>query len=217
MGLRADSHTLTPSKMSATRPTLAEVQARMEAIVGRSYTIPIERNKGKVGHTLEELLGIPKSSACLDCADGEVKCFPVKRGRGGELVPKETVAVTMLQPEDLRSCCWEESRCCKKMARVLMAPYLREGDRITFLRPKLLDFGTADCTAAAAKLKTDYEKLQREGAGAGNMHTVSGAYLQQRTKGPGRGAPKTMAYYLKKEFMKELVPMTAVAESAPPS
>jgi DNA mismatch repair protein MutH len=207
-----NSYTLTPTKMSAPRPTLSEVQARMEAILGRPYTIPIERNKGKVGHTLEELLGIPKSSACLDCADGEVKCFPVKRGYSGVLVPKETVAVTMLQPEELRICCWEESRCCKKMARVLMAPYLREGDRITFLRPTLLDFGTTACAAAAAKLKADYEKLQREGAGAGNMHTVSGAYLQQRTKGAGGTAPKTMAYYLKKEFMKELVPMLAGAE-----
>jgi DNA mismatch repair protein MutH len=186
----------------------------MEAIVGRPYTIPIERNKGKVGHTLEELLGIPKSSACLDCADGEVKCFPVKRGRGGDLVPKETVAVTMLQPEDLRTCCWEESRCCKKMARVLMAPYLREDDRITFLRPTLLDFATEGGvpTGTAAKLKADYEKLQREGAGAGNLHTVSGHYLQQRTKGAGGDAPKTMAYYLKKEFMKDLVSMTAGAE-----
>lgn len=184
----------------------------MEAILGRPYTIPIERNKGKVGHTLEELLGIPKSSACLDCTDGEVKCFPVKRGRSGELIPKETVAVTMLQPEDLRTSCWEESRCCKKMTRMLMAPYLREGDRITFLRPTLLDFGTSGCADAAVKLKADYEKLQREGAGAGNMHTVSGIYLQQRTKGAGGSAPKTMAYYLKKEFMKELVLTGAQAE-----
>jgi hypothetical protein len=183
------------------RPTLSEVETKMTGIVGRPHTIPIERNKGKVGHILEELLLIPRSSACLDCADGEVKCFPVVKSRGRALVPKETVAVTMLNPEELRTKCWEDSRCCKKMSRVLMAPYIRDGDVVTFLKPTLIDLGAA--SGVAAKLKADYEKLQREGAGAGNMHTVSGAYLQQRTKGPGGGAPKTFAFYLKKEFMKE--------------
>ena len=66
------------------RFTLALLQDKIRNIIGCSYTLPITADKGIVGKKLEELTGIPASSACLDCIDGELKVFPVKRLQNGK-------------------------------------------------------------------------------------------------------------------------------------
>ena len=119
--------------------TIAEIYAKFIPLVGNEYTLPVTANKGLPGQFLEGLLGIPHTSNCLDCSDGELKLFPVKKLKNGKLVPKETIAVTMLSTDDLRTCEFNSSKCCKKMSRMLVVPYYREGDTIQFMSPRIVD------------------------------------------------------------------------------
>ncbi len=184
------------------RCTVAELQGRLAPIVGKTYAVPKTANKGEFGHWLESMTGIPKSSACLDCTDGELKTFPLKRLKNKSLVPKETVAITMLNCDALKAESFDESRCAKKMQKMLMVPYLREGDNITVYAPKLLCSDDAAFSSAYTTFREDYDAIRAAFCDTGVLASATGKYLQNRTKGPGRGAPKTRAFYLRTGFLK---------------
>ena len=166
--------------------TLNELLLRIQPLVGKPFHCPITKNKGATGLLLETITGIPHTSNCLDCEDGELKTFPVKTLKNGKLVPKETLAVTMLSEVDLKTCCFEESRCAKKMMRMLVVPYTRDGDSITFLKPTLLE---KDKYPALYKiLEDDYKAIQAHFTSQGILKSELGKYLQTRTKGAGHGS-----------------------------
>ena len=186
--------------------TISELIEKMDPIVGKKQTLAITTNKGLPGLLLETLTGIPHTSNCLDCSDGELKTFPVKRLRNGQLVPKETVAVTMLSVDDLRTCDFEQSKCFKKMSRMLMVPYYREGDQIQFMAPRLIDLSLPEFAALRLALKNDYDAIRTAFLADGMLTSTTGALLQNRTKGAGHGST-SRAYYLRPEFMKKNVPL----------
>ena len=71
------------------RPTISEIQKIFNnEIKGKCFNLPLTKNKGLPGIILENKLGIPNSTACLDCADGELKLFPLKKLKNGTIVPK---------------------------------------------------------------------------------------------------------------------------------
>ena len=61
------------------RPTVVEIKERFQILKGKIVEYPKTKNKGGPGQFLEQLLGIPNSSACLDCSDGELKLFPLRK------------------------------------------------------------------------------------------------------------------------------------------
>ena len=182
------------------KPTMNQIRERMCLMVGKAFVCPITKNKGAVGHLLEENLGIPKSSACLDCEDGEVKAFPLKRLKNGKLVPKETVAITMLSEDELKTCEFRDSKCFRKMERMLMIPYLRDKDIVVFSDPTLIELKDD----ILELLKADYDLIRDTFVNTGVLQSKNGKYLQTRTKGPG-GLVKTRAFYLRPSFMKTFV------------
>lgn len=178
------------------RPTLDTVR-ELVIRVG-SISCPKTANKGAVGILCEQLAGIPQSSAHIDCSDGEVKVFPLKRLANGTLGPKETIAVTMLNTSKLESQPdFANSHVGTKMAKMLFIPYLRDGDSIQFYPP--IDFSLEGL--ALENLKKDYDLIRNTYMDAGVLSSSVGAYIQTRTKGAGGDAPKTRAYYLRKEFI----------------
>lgn len=186
----------TPAAAPQQRMTVAELLDRIQPLIGTSQKVEKTKNKGAAGIALERALGIPQTSACLDCADGELKAFPLKRLASGRLVPKETVAVTMCSPEDLKTQGFAESRCAAKLRKTLFVPYLWDDDgTLTFFSPFLF----TDTHTLFSKLEQDYALLQ-ENARNGVMTGSLGVYLQTRTKGAGGGAPKTRAFYLRPQF-----------------
>lgn len=185
------------------RPTLDQVH---RFILDTPYiNVPQGQNKGLVGLILEELAGIPRGSAHIDCEDGEVKSFPLKRSRDGTLVPKETIAVTMLNTTRLTNEAeFASSGCGTKLERVLYVPYLREGDRIRLFPP-------SDVRMTSEMYETlgaDYTSIRTRFLADGTLESATGTFLQNRTKGAGRGAPKTRAFYLRKEFIHRYIPRT---------
>lgn len=172
--------------------TIAQIQEKLSTVIDIPIYCAKTANKGVVGHLLEEKVGISRSSACLDCTDGEIKVVPLKKLKNGTLVPKETIAVTMMEKEFSD---FEKSRCFKKMNRMLVIPYLREEDNVVFYRPTLIELnGTL-----LELIKADYDLIR-----SSPLQSKIGKYLQTRTKGPG-GSNKTRAFYLRKLFTSEFI------------
>jgi hypothetical protein len=184
--------------------TIAEIYARFILLVGKEYTLPITKNKGLPGYFLEDLLGIPHTQNCLDCTDGELKIFPVKKLKNGRLVPKETMAITMLSTDELRKNDFKTSKCFKKMSRMLIVPYYRSGDCIQYMNPKIID---KDCTEFATlynTIETDYEQIRKNYIDNGILQSKTGTLLQNRPKGAGHGST-SRAFYLRQAFMKQCI------------
>lgn len=177
--------------------SLSEAQARLKSIAGTSHEIPKSSNKGGVGHHLESLLGIPKSSNCLDFADGELKAFPLKKLKDGRLVPKETVAVTMATGFTEKE--FDDHRAGKKLSNTLFVPYYREGDTVEYKDP--IHF-TRD-SALYGKLQDDYNTIKGEYAVKGKLSSSTGEYLQTRTK--GQKDSDTRAFYVRTGFLGEIM------------
>ena len=187
--------------------SILDIHTKLLPLIGKKYTLPITKNKGRPGLFLEELLGIPPTSNCLDCSDGELKIFPVKKLKKGTLVPKETIAVTMVSLPDLRDCDFKSSRCCKKMERMLMVPYYRDGDEIVYLKPTIIE-PSEHLVELYDKIESDYTQIRAQYIEKGDEGLTStlGEILQTRTKGPGHGS-KSRAFYLRPVFMKKYVPV----------
>lgn len=184
--------------------TLDELHEKILNLVGNTIHSPITRNKGATGLLLETITGIPHTPNCLDCVDGELKTFPVKKNKKGIYVPKETLAVTMLSTEDLKTQAFQESRCCKKMTRMLVVPYLRQGDTIVYLKPTLLEKDKSP--ELFAVVESDYTTIQTHYKESGTLKSEIGRFLQTRTKGAGHGST-SRAYYLRTCFLKEYIPI----------
>lgn len=174
-------------------------QRRLSSLVGFKHRLSIVQNKGSVGHWLEKCLGIPHSSNCLDFSDGEMKSFPLKKLQSGSLVPKETIAVTMLDREELRAWSFKQTRCYKKLSHCLYVPYYREGEEVELLEPTLIgkEHGCFD------QLEEDYEEIRKEFLDKGLLKCAIGKLLQTRPKGYRNTT--TRAYYLRTEFAKSYI------------
>ena len=183
------------------RPTIADVHGKVLQFINTPHVLPITSNKGRPGSYLEHLTDIPTSSECLDCVDGEVKVFPITKLKNGKTVPKETIAVTMINRVDLLRDDFPSSKLHKKLSNILYIPYSREGDSITYMNPTLIRL--AAFPQAYAQIQKDYEDIRSADESCSSV----GMYIQSRTKGPGGDAPKTRAFYLKKQFILDLIQM----------
>jgi len=193
--------------------TIAEIYAKFTPLVGKLHTLQLTKNKGLPGIVLEQLLGIPQTSNCLDCIDGELKLFPVKKLKNGTLVPKETIAVTMLSTDALRAHDFYASKCYKKMSRMLIVPYYRSGDSIQFMEAKIIDKDLSEFADLYATLAADYTAIRQNYLDHGVLQSSSGTLLQNRTKG-AKGTT-TRAFYLRPEFMKRYIPMRPAMHMEP--
>lgn len=195
---------------NAERPTILDIQTRYhETVKGQKFSCPKEKNKGKAGLFLEEKLGIPTSSECLDCKDGELKAFPqVKVSRRsrlakqcglcvGDYIASETVAITMVKPNELVDTPFEQSRLFKKISKVLFIPYVRDGDYIEFRNDVVFDVNHP----LFAQIREDYETIQTFYKSNGFTKSEVGNMIQIRTKGQGGNSPKTYAFYFRRQFL----------------
>jgi DNA mismatch repair protein MutH len=178
--------------------TMALLQERLDPHIGKAIASPRTANKGATGLLLETILGVPHSPRCLDCDDGELKVFPIKRTRTGAAVPKETIAVTMMDRTALTAEVFAVSRVFRKLSRTLYVPYERVGDDVTFYTPTLLDLAVA--TEVRERLAEDYATIRGHFTATGELKSSLGNLLQCRTKGPGHGST-SRAFYLRPRFM----------------
>ena len=128
-----------------------------------------------------------------------MKSFPLKRLQDGSLVPKETIAVTMLIRDELRERSFKETRCYKKLSRCLYVPYYREGEEVELLEATLI----SSDSGCFYQLEEDYEEIRKEFLEKNLLKSAVGKLLQTRPKGDRN--TNRRAYYLRTEFAKSYI------------
>ncbi len=159
-------------------------------------------NKGWAGHVAERYLGLPlNSSRAPNFGSWELKVVPFKYLKNGLLVPKETMAITMLDPFEVAGKTFTQSHLYTKLRKqIILARIFVDQAETTSLVYGVKAFDLGD-TELFQTIEADYN-LIREAILDGVPLTGSmGKLIQPRTKGQGGAAPKTRAFYARKEFL----------------
>jgi len=165
-----------------------------------------KQNKGWKGLILERLAGletnISKAPNGLSYEIKSVSFYHVKN----ELVPKETMAITMVNPEELRKQTFFESHCWAKLKSLIFCAVMWHGKNAEsgeLLKVASLDFAEDD--DLIREIKADYDFIQAKliKYGFKSLTGEDGKWIQARTKGPGHGSV-SRAFYARKNLVKKI-------------
>ncbi len=173
-----------------------------------------KQNKGWKGLVLERLAGLENNvSKAPNGLTYELKSVAF-RYAGDELVPKETMAITMINSEELKAHSFFESHCWAKLKTVVFCAVEWNGtnsEEAKLLQVTSLDFAEDD--ELIKEIKADYDfirnRLITEGGGA--LTGKDGKWIQARTKGTGGVNPRTgerrpitRAFYARTGLVKKI-------------
>lgn len=162
-----------------------------------------KQNKGWKGQVIERLAGLDNNSRKapngLSFELKSVSFYTVK----GVLMPKETMAITMINPAELKEHNFFESHCWAKLKGLVFCAVEWTGKNAQdakLLEVTSLDFIEDD--QIIKEIEADYElirqKLITEGFAA--LTGKDGKWIQARTKGKGHGST-SRAFYARKELV----------------
>ncbi|MDK9698748.1 MAG: MvaI/BcnI family restriction endonuclease [bacterium] len=178
--------------------------------IAHQYNVTVWKNgklnKGWCGHTIERHLGLPlNSSQSPNFGSWELKVVPLKR-INGKLVPKETMAITMIDEVNVRDASFEDSHLLAKMQKILIVA--REFESKEEKHSTLVDVAQFDLTDINIinQVRADYELVQStiKTLGYTSLTGKMGVLIQPRTKGPGHGST-SRAFYARKGFVKTIL------------
>jgi DNA mismatch repair protein MutH len=158
-------------------------------------------NKGWAGHVCERYLGLPlNSSRAPNFGSWELKSTSLKRLKSGQLVPKETLAITMLDPFNVAATAFEDSHLLLKLQKILLVGRVW----VDRSEPSSLLYGCASFDLADSELfesvKADYDLIRSLVIDGKPLSGRYGRLIQARTKGPGHGST-SRAFYARKAFV----------------
>lgn len=165
------------------------------------------RNKGWAGQVLERYIGLGVSNA--QAPNGgywELKMVSLKKLKNGLIVPKETMQVTMINPEQVKNTPFENSHLLAKLRETIICARLYNDINETssiLLSVGKFDLGDKDLYEQVRK---DYN-LVRDALLVKGFNALTGAmgvYIQPRTKGAGHGS-KSRAFYARPVFIKKIL------------
>lgn len=165
-----------------------------------------KQNKGWKGLVLEKLAGLKTNiSKAPNGLTYELKSVSFHKV-GGKLVPKETMAITMINPTELKTHEFFESHCWAKLKTIVFCAVMWHGqnsEKAELLKVTSLDFAEDD--ELIKEIKADYDfirnKLKTKGFAA--LTGADGKWIQARTKGPGHGSV-SRAFYARTSFVKKI-------------
>lgn len=165
-----------------------------------------KQNKGWKGLVLERLAGLePNVSKAPNGLSYELKSVSFRQVKG-KLVPKETMAITMLNPEELKKHSFFESHCWAKLKSIVFCAVMWHGKNSEtgeLLKVASLDFAEDD--ELIQEIKADYnlirEKLIKHGFKS--LTGADGKWIQARTKGRGHGSI-SRAFYARTNLVKKI-------------
>lgn len=167
------------------------------------------QNKGWKGLVLERLAGLTNNSAkAPNGLSFELKSVSFKKVKGTEndYVPKETMAITMINPTELVEHSFFESHCWAKLKSLVFCAV--EWTEANSERAILIDVTSMDFVKDSELIKeieADYEfirnKLITQGFEA--LTGADGKWIQARTKGPGHGST-SRAFYARTKLVEKI-------------
>jgi DNA mismatch repair protein MutH len=165
-----------------------------------------KQNKGWKGLILERLAGLQTNvSKAPNGLSYELKSVSFREVKN-ELVPKETMAITMINPEELKKQSFFESHCWAKLKAIVFCAVMWHGKNSEsgeLIKVASLDFAEDD--ELIKEIKADYDfirnKLITQGFEA--LTGADGKWIQARTKGSGHGST-TRAFYARTSLVKNI-------------
>ena len=123
-----------------------------------------------------------------------------------ELVPKETMAITMINPEELKAHSFFESHCWAKLKTMVFCAVMWHGKNAKnaeLIKVASLDFAKED--ALIQEIKEDYDFIRNKliTQGFPSLTGADGKWIQARTKGPGHGSV-SRAFYARTGLVKRI-------------
>jgi DNA mismatch repair protein MutH len=165
------------------------------------------KNKGWAGHVLERYLGLPINSAqSPNFGSWELKVVPLKRLANGKIVVKETMAITMIDPYNVRATPFEESHLLAKLIKVVICARMFESqDERRSVLLRVTAFNLTD-PSYYEQIKRDYEETRNCIIKIGFEHLTGamGVFIQPRTKGAGHGST-SRAFYARTKFVAKIL------------
>ena len=173
-----------------------------------------KQNKGWKGLVLERIAGLePNVSKAPNGLSYELKSVSFHHVKN-KLVPKETMAITMINPEELKAHSFFESHCWAKLKSMIFCAVMwhgRDAETGELLNVASLDFAEDD--ELIQEVKYDYDLIRKKLIiqGFGALTGKDGVWIQARTKGKGGMNPKTgekrpitRAFYAKTCLVKKI-------------
>jgi DNA mismatch repair protein MutH len=164
------------------------------------------QNKGWKGLILERLAGLENSNAkAPNGLTFELKSVAFHYVKG-ELVPKETMAITMINPSELRVHSFFESHCWSKLKTIIFCAVMWHGKNsqaAELLNVASLDFSETD--DLIREIEADYEFIRKKliEHGFQSLTGTDGRWIQARTKGAGHGST-SRAFYARTRLVKKI-------------
>lgn len=179
--------------------------------LARKYHVTIwkgeKKNKGWAGHVLERYLGLPINSAqSPNFGSWELKIVPLKLLADGTMAVKETMAITMIDPFNVKVTPFEESHLLAKLKKAVICARLfesQEEKRSVLVRVAAFDL---DERSVYEQVKRDYEETRSCIINRGFEHLTGrmGVLVQPRTKGAGQGSV-SRAFYARTQFVAKIL------------
>lgn len=164
-------------------------------------------NKGWAGHVIERYLGLPlNSSQSPDFGSWELKLCSLKYLKSKEITIKETMAITMINEDNIKNTPFEDTHLLSKMKKILIPARIWEGkEEKSSILYSVTEFDLGN-TEIFNQVKRDYE-LARQIVIQNGFSSLSGklgVYIQPRTKGAGHGST-SRAFYARKDLLKKML------------
>jgi|SRR3989344_2034150 len=165
-----------------------------------------KQNKGWKGQVLEKLAGLDNNSKkAPNGLTFELKSVSFHSPKD-ILIPKETMAITMINPDELKEHDFFKSHCWSKLKTLIFCAVKWNGqnaEKAELIKVASLDFAEDD--NLILEIKSDYdfirEKLIKKGFRA--LTGKDGKWIQARTKGAGHGST-SRAFYARTGLVKKI-------------
>ena len=168
-----------------------------------------KQNKGWKGLVLERLAGldtnVSKAPNGLFYELKSVSFYNVK----GKLEPKETMAITMINPQELKENDFFQSHCWSKLKSMIFCAVMWHGknsQKAELLAVGSLDFLKEDDLIKEIKADYDFIRNKLIKQGFEKLTGKDGKWIQARTKGAGHGST-SRAFYARKALVKRIFEM----------
>lgn len=164
-----------------------------------------KKNKGWAGHVIERHLGLAlNSSRAPNFGSWELKLVSLAYKKDRTLRVKETMAITMIDPEEVKMKNFEDSHLFNKLRKALIVSRIFE-DKIETrsLLYSVTEFDLNDPQIYEI-IKADYDLIRNNILQGITLSGSMGQFVQPRTKGAGHGST-SRAFYARTQFINQIL------------
>jgi len=165
-----------------------------------------KQNKGWKGLTLERLAGLSTNNSPAPNGLGFELKSTAYIYKDGIYKPKETMAITMINPAKLKQDTFYKSHCWEKLKSIVFCAvswYGKHNEKSELLKVTSFDF--LEEKKLIDEIEADYEFIRKKliKQGFSSLTGKDGKWIQARTKGPGHGSI-SRAFYARKILLNEI-------------